>query len=80
MPSTQGRNDPCACGSGRKYKQCCQGKASLAPSSTSRIALITVGVVVLLGLVIMGASLFRGGANANCPPGTAWSTAHQHCH
>jgi protein O-GlcNAc transferase len=26
-----GRNDPCPCGSGRKYKKCCQGKA--APSA-----------------------------------------------
>lgn len=23
-----GRNDPCPCGSGRKFKQCCEGKAS----------------------------------------------------
>jgi methionyl aminopeptidase len=23
-----GRNDPCPCGSGRKYKKCCQGKAT----------------------------------------------------
>jgi len=22
-----GRNDPCPCGSGRKYKKCCLGKA-----------------------------------------------------
>jgi tetratricopeptide (TPR) repeat protein len=37
-----GRNDPCPCGSGRKYKNCCQGKApedfsaggSLAPHAT----------------------------------------------
>jgi uncharacterized protein YecA (UPF0149 family) len=21
-----GRNDPCPCGSGRKYKKCCEGK------------------------------------------------------
>ena len=27
MVSSQlGRNDPCHCGSGRKYKQCCLGK------------------------------------------------------
>jgi tetratricopeptide (TPR) repeat protein len=24
-----GRNDPCPCGSGKKYKQCCQGKDSV---------------------------------------------------
>ena len=23
-----GRNDPCPCGSGKKYKHCCEGKAS----------------------------------------------------
>lgn len=27
-----GRNDPCSCGSGKKYKQCCLGKAILASS------------------------------------------------
>ena len=25
-PSTTGRNDPCPCGSGRKYKHCCASK------------------------------------------------------
>ena len=25
-----GRNDPCPCGSGKKYKNCCLGKGSLA--------------------------------------------------
>ncbi len=29
-----GRNDPCPCGSGRKYKKCCEGKEP-APDSTS---------------------------------------------
>ncbi len=26
MEATLGRNDPCHCGSGKKYKQCCLGK------------------------------------------------------
>ncbi len=26
-----GRNDPCVCGSGRKYKNCCQGKLEVRP-------------------------------------------------
>lgn len=25
-----GRNDPCPCGSGKKFKQCCEGKASIS--------------------------------------------------
>jgi hypothetical protein len=30
MPSALGRNDPCHCGSGRKYKQCCLDKDEAA--------------------------------------------------
>jgi hypothetical protein len=26
LPQTVGRNDPCPCGSGKKYKKCCMGK------------------------------------------------------
>ena len=34
MVSTkQGRNDPCSCGSGKKYKHCCLGKAEIRPSA-----------------------------------------------
>ncbi|MBI3898547.1 MAG: tetratricopeptide repeat protein [Gammaproteobacteria bacterium] len=29
--SKPGRNDPCSCGSGKKYKQCCLGKAEAMP-------------------------------------------------
>lgn len=31
MTSKPGRNDPCPCGSGKKFKNCCQGKTALAP-------------------------------------------------
>ncbi|MFQ5947154.1 MAG: SEC-C metal-binding domain-containing protein [Anaerolineae bacterium] len=30
-PRTTGRNDPCRCGSGRKYKKCCLGKLARSP-------------------------------------------------
>ncbi|MFZ2525458.1 MAG: SEC-C metal-binding domain-containing protein, partial [Candidatus Ferrigenium altingense] len=30
-----GRNDPCPCGSGKKYKQCCQSHAA-APMEGAR--------------------------------------------
>lgn len=32
-----GRNDPCPCGSGRKYKKCCAGKAQAAPLERSLV-------------------------------------------
>ena len=41
MPKT-GRNDPCPCGSGKKYKHCCLEKdlaAELAPAVRQRVAL-----------------------------------------
>ena len=41
MPRT-GRNDPCPCGSGKKYKHCCLEKdraAELAPAVGQRVAL-----------------------------------------
>jgi SEC-C motif-containing protein len=28
-----GRNDPCPCGSGKKYKKCCEGVAQAAPAA-----------------------------------------------
>ena len=36
-PAKVGRNDPCPCGSGRKYKHCCQAKDASAgsPAATS---------------------------------------------
>lgn len=81
MSSTIGRNDPCPCGSGEKYKRCCQGEGRAATTTTaSRATMYVVGGVVLLGLVFMAISLFAGGAEGACPPGQTWSAAHGHCH
>ncbi len=38
-----GRNDPCPCGSGKKYKKCCLLEARTAPGSRSRGRLPGVG-------------------------------------
>jgi hypothetical protein len=40
MAKTVGRNDPCPCGSGKKYKKCCQDKDQAA-AATARVALAT---------------------------------------
>jgi tetratricopeptide (TPR) repeat protein len=34
MPNKTGRNDPCPCGSGQKYKRCCLEKDQAAESKT----------------------------------------------
>lgn len=77
MAQKPGRNDPCHCGSGEKYKHCCQEKDS--SSWTSNVAAIAIAIAVIVGLVILGLSL-TGGNQPDCPPGTTWSAEHQHCH
>lgn len=80
MSNSPGRNDPCQCGSGRKFKNCCQQMGGSASTVTSKTAMIVVAVVVVLGIVILGVSLTVGNGQVDCPPGTVWSAAHQHCH
>jgi predicted O-linked N-acetylglucosamine transferase (SPINDLY family) len=41
--ATTGRNDPCPCGSGRKYKQCCLGKAAAPAAAPPTGALLAAG-------------------------------------
>ena len=36
LPRKLGRNDPCPCGSGRKYKKCCEGLGEMARPNPSR--------------------------------------------
>lgn len=72
------RNDPCHCGSGKKYKHCCQGERSEQLFSSMGIAGLVVAM--LLGLVLVGIALSGGEGSRDCPAGTVWSDAHQHCH
>ncbi len=50
MSTHVGRNDPCPCGSGLKYKQCCEGKA--IPKMRGRngwiVGAVAVAVVALI--------------------------------
>lgn len=49
-----GRNDPCQCGSGRKYKNCCADKLSDKPRSTNMLrAALIAGAAGILALVIV---------------------------
>ncbi len=79
MPSDPGRNDPCPCGSGKKYKYCCMGSSGWL-SSTTQARLLTV-LTLAIGLTIAGLSLSQCGEDSSrCPPGQVWSEAHGHCH
>ncbi len=72
------RNDPCHCGSGKKYKNCCHDKDQAG--TKSKLGMIGIIAAVVLGLIFVAISLNSSNPSQNCPPGTVWSDAHQHCH
>ena len=72
-----GRNDLCACGSGKKFKNCCEGKTPAA--RTSKVLLVVV-VAAILGGIAAGVLGFREAASAGPAPGKVWSPEHGHYH
>ncbi len=74
-----GRNDPCPCGSGKKYKQCCEGKAVEKTRFWTKWIAVTVGILALLGAVGTVAS-FLTDDQRDAPPGRVWSSEHGHWH
>ena len=53
-----GRNAPCPCGSGKKYKQCCLGSGG--PQSKKRLVIPIV--ILVLALVAGGVGYFYTGS------------------
>lgn len=69
-----GRNDPCACGSGKKYKRCHGAKAE-GMTPWQRIGLLLLTVVLVGGLVLA----FTTREDRPQPTGV-WSPEHGHYH
>lgn len=80
MSSDPGRNQPCPCGSGAKYKNCCLGVESWYGDWS--LSTLVVAVILIAALVLGALSFFGdgGGGQPDCPPGQVWSAAHGHCH
>ncbi len=51
-----GRNEPCPCGSGEKYKRCCEGKATQSQKLWRGLAVLIALIVILVTVGII-----RGG-------------------
>lgn len=75
MKTQVGRNDRCPCGSGRKYKHCCERKAD--GWSRGQLMLLTVVLVVLVGGLMLAVSSRQ--EHAGQPTGI-WSEEHGHYH
>ena len=70
-----GRNDPCSCGSGKKFKKC--HGAEPATSRQSRMLLIIVGGAVLAALAAVATLV----TSERPRTGTrVWDPAHGHYH
>ena len=48
MTQRIGRNDPCNCGSGKKYKHCCAQKGDRLSAAT-RVWFALIGLMLLVG-------------------------------
>jgi hypothetical protein len=47
-----GRNAPCPCGSGKKYKVCCLNAAATQDRRTQRIMLFTTALSIVAGIIV----------------------------
>jgi hypothetical protein len=68
-----GRNEPCPCGSGKKYKNCHESKTSSA--RTSLVLMVLVGAAVIAAIAA-GVASFTGERSAV----RIWDPAHGHYH
>ena len=73
--SKVGRNDACPCGSGRKYKRCCEAKET---RGGSRLLLMAVGGAII-GALILGITQFGRDEGASGPR-RVWDSQHGHYH
>jgi hypothetical protein len=70
-----GRNDLCPCGSGKKFKRCCEAKTPSARSS--RFLMIAVGAAVLAAVV---AGVFSFSTEHRAQATGVWDPVHRHYH
>jgi hypothetical protein len=72
-----GRNDTCPCGSGKKFKKCCELKQT---KRGNNVMLIIVGLLMAAGLVagITAFTTDRGSSQSGA--GKVWSPEHGHYH
>jgi len=74
-----GRNEPCPCGSGQKFKKCCEGKADARERLRSRglaALLVIVLLIVIAGIVIDQ----RSDDGTAVETARVWSPEHGHYH
>jgi hypothetical protein len=72
-----GRNDLCSCGSGKKFKKCCEAKLGRSPGATWMMVLIAV---VLVGGALAVATSFTSEKTHQGSSTGVWDPVHGHYH
>ena len=76
-----GRNEPCPCGSGKKYKHCCLNAQEKTSMTLLQKLLATLFALILIGGAIAALGAFRShDSSMSAGPGKVWSEEHQHWH
>ena len=74
-----GRNAPCPCGSGKKFKHCCANVSRRAPMR-QRVMLGVAGVLLALGAIAMAVAIANQTGQGSGKTKRVWSEEHQHWH
>jgi hypothetical protein len=69
-----GRNDACPCGSGKKFKKCCEAQQKRGSN-----ALLYLAGGAVLAALLLGILQFAGDRPAS-GPNRVWDAAHGHYH
>jgi hypothetical protein len=74
-----GRNEPCPCGSGKKFKKCCEGKADASQKMRSRglVAVLLVVLAIVIAAVVID---LRSEDAPAVETERVWSPEHGHYH
>jgi hypothetical protein len=72
-----GRNEPCHCGSGRKFKNCCERGGS---RERRRWSFLWALLPILIGVGAVGALYQQSKQERIPPPERVWSEEHGHYH
>jgi hypothetical protein len=76
-----GRNEPCPCGSGKKYKNCCLAKKSSTPLAQKLLVTVFI-LLIIFGLIafITAIRSYEPSSSTGQGQGQVWSEEHQHWH
>jgi SEC-C motif len=74
-----GRNDACPCGSGKKFKKCCEPKQGTLRNRGNTALLVIVGLLMAAG-VAAGITSFTSDRSHTSSPTGVWSPEHGHYH